>query len=300
MEFALPFACTSDNDEDDDCFDRRGAGRHASSTGGRAVCDRCHRPMPQACVCEALPSPPIALAEGSRVIVLRHPRERKRRLATVPLLQLGLQDACIDVLDGRRFPLNAEPNASLAAAVDAARAENLRMLVLYPGPGARDLAALAASHARDGGVPYCLVAIDGTWQEAREMWHANRDVLIGDAPSAFRCRVGFECAPPAMHDGGGGAAAAAAGDNASQFPGGAFKAEPNAQGCTTLEAVAHALGVLEGDDEVASALVRPLARLTALQASHDPALRARLRCNGGVGNGVRAAARSHRARLSPT
>lgn len=53
----------------------------------RAVCARCARPA-AVCLCAALPPAPIATAGA--VIVLQHPNEAKRRLATVALLRCCL------------------------------------------------------------------------------------------------------------------------------------------------------------------------------------------------------------------
>lgn len=56
----------------------------------RKTCQTCKRPTPQTCICTALPSKPIQLSR-SRVIVLQHPNERKRKNAFLPLIELCLQ-----------------------------------------------------------------------------------------------------------------------------------------------------------------------------------------------------------------
>ena len=111
-----------------------------------------------------------------------------------------------------------------------------------------------------GGAPaYVLVAIDGTWQEAKEMAKA----LPGEM-SEVALPVSFELGP--------------AGASAP------LRTEP-APGCTsTFEAVARALGALEGDVALRDALLAPLERLVDIQARYDPAVRQRL-C-GGSGAGI--------------
>jgi len=103
------------------------------------------------------------------------------------------------------------------------------------------------------------VAIDGTWQEAKEMAKA----LPGEM-SEVALPVSFELGP--------------AGASAP------LRTEP-APGCTsTFEAVARALGALEGDVALRDALLAPLERLVDIQARYDPAVRQRL-C-GGSGAGI--------------
>ncbi|CAI5465122.1 unnamed protein product [Closterium sp. Yama58-4] len=66
--------------------------------GRRALCDRCQRPS-RACLCPSLP--PSRLKTRTRVIVLQHPHEGKKRLATAPILALTLVSTRI--ITGRRF-----------------------------------------------------------------------------------------------------------------------------------------------------------------------------------------------------
>ena len=55
----------------------------------REVCQRCTRPTPQACICLALPPKPLHL-RSTRVIVLQHPNESKRKNRSLPLIELCL------------------------------------------------------------------------------------------------------------------------------------------------------------------------------------------------------------------
>ncbi|GJP33204.1 hypothetical protein CLOM_g17760 [Closterium sp. NIES-68] len=67
-------------------------------TGRRTLCERCQRPS-RACLCPSLP--PSRLKTRTRVIVLQHPHEAKKRLATAPILALTLDSTRI--ITGRRF-----------------------------------------------------------------------------------------------------------------------------------------------------------------------------------------------------
>ncbi|VEU44534.1 unnamed protein product [Pseudo-nitzschia multistriata] len=72
----------------------------------RVVCDRCHRPRPQTCLCDSLPAAPILL-ERTEIVVLQHPLEVKNHKAashrSVPLLELCLAPESLSLRKGRRF-----------------------------------------------------------------------------------------------------------------------------------------------------------------------------------------------------
>jgi DTW domain-containing protein YfiP len=55
----------------------------------RKICERCARPSPASCICSALPSEPLALS-NTRLIVLQHPKECKRKNSSLPLIELSL------------------------------------------------------------------------------------------------------------------------------------------------------------------------------------------------------------------
>lgn len=71
----------------------------------REICKVCKRPTPQTCLCSVLPSKPIHLSRA-RVIILQHPNERKRKNASLPLIELclqGKQSRTKDEKDGRDY-----------------------------------------------------------------------------------------------------------------------------------------------------------------------------------------------------
>ncbi|CAI5485462.1 unnamed protein product [Closterium sp. Naga37s-1] len=94
--------------------------------GRRLLCDRCQRPS-RACLCPSLP--PSRLKTRTRVIVVQHPHEAKKRLATAPILALTLESTRI--ITGRRF-------------LEGSSAELDRVLI-----------------------PRCGNRLDATWQDGR-------------------------------------------------------------------------------------------------------------------------------------
>jgi DTW domain-containing protein YfiP/ribosomal protein S18 acetylase RimI-like enzyme len=196
--------------------ERRAAER---SRTPRATCPGCARP-PVLCVCEALPRSRIRCA--TRVVVLQHPREfRRRSLSTAPLLPKVLERCTVVV--GYSFAALPEP---LRDYVEGGG----RPLLLYPGAGAISLdegggelpgAALAAPGG-GGGAPEggrVLVLIDGTWGEAARMVRSSPALVS-------RCaRVQFASEAASIYEG--------------------LRKEPEAHCLSTLEACARALVLLE-------------------------------------------------------
>ncbi|GIL53898.1 hypothetical protein Vafri_9501 [Volvox africanus] len=105
---------------------------------GRPTCDRCKRPR-RVCLCTVLPVRPMRLL--GRILILQHPHELKKRLATVPLLKCCLDDESLTVVTGRK--LQPGSNAVVDALLDGAERGTYPLYVLFPGPGSQDLAKLA-------------------------------------------------------------------------------------------------------------------------------------------------------------
>ena len=91
---------------------------------GREICNRCIRP-PDLCVCQSLPEELINTS--TTVLILQHPRERRRRsLSTVPLMPLVLKKC--EVKSGYRFtPLQLD-------LVTEWLDKGQKPLLLFPGP----------------------------------------------------------------------------------------------------------------------------------------------------------------------
>jgi DTW domain-containing protein YfiP len=174
----------------------------------------------------------------SPLLLLQHRREGKRKLQSSGILKLVLSPDCFEVVVGRSLKV-ASQSTTWAHAVLAGR----RPLLLYPRAD-----ALSADDVRGRlacGERFLLVAIDGTWSEADEMLHASK---TGMPDSEYDC-----LALPS--------------DSTGLFSG--CRKPPGPGHLSTLEAVAMAMRVLEGDApgaEVARSLLRPMLRMVAHQA----------------------------------
>ena len=95
----------------------------------REVCDRCSRPPPL-CVCEALPESLVDVSTD--VLILQHPRERRRKsLSTVPLMPLVIEKCTIKV----GYCFLPEELDLIAECLERGQ----KPLLLFPGPGAISL-----------------------------------------------------------------------------------------------------------------------------------------------------------------
>lgn len=107
-------------------------------------------------------------------------------------------------------------------------------ILLYPAPDAVDIEA----HPPDG--PRTLIVLDGTWWQASKLWKENPE-LQALPRYAFR--------PPAPSDY-------------------RIRKEPQEDYVSTLEAIAHVLGVLEGDPEKMRSLLTPFRAMVDAQLAH--------------------------------
>jgi DTW domain-containing protein YfiP len=150
----------------------------------------------------------------TRVVILQHPRESTVPIGTARLAELALPNA------ERHVGVDFSASARVRELVSDATAP---AILLYPGPGARDLASEPPAS------PVTLVVLDGTWWQSRKLLKANpalaalpRYAFAPDEPSRYRIRR-----------------------------------EPEAHCVSTIEAIAHALGYLEDDAERTRALLKP-------------------------------------------
>jgi DTW domain-containing protein YfiP len=175
----------------------------------RALCARCLRPT-RVCVCRLLPT----LTPAARVIILQHPRERGMAIGTAKMASRCLAGSSVVV----GTHVEAHPTV-VAALADPTRTP----VLLWPGPGAKDLAV-----ERPAG-PITLFVVDGTWTLAGKMIGFNpviaalpRYAISPKTPSEYRIRR-----------------------------------EPRAECLSTIEAVSNALGLLEGEPERYRAMMDP-------------------------------------------
>lgn len=118
----------------------------------RLTCARCTRPL-ASCFCAQLQ----VLPTRTQVLLLQHPRERRMAIGTARMAHLSLPNSRLRV--GTDF--------SIDPVVAAALAQPEPPHVLFPGPGARDVATLPRDR------PLTLIVLDGTWWQARKLLKLN-------------------------------------------------------------------------------------------------------------------------------
>jgi len=217
----------------------------------RLTCGRCARPL-SVCVCSALPERP--LETSTRVLILQHPGERKRKtVSTVPLLPLSL--ANIEIKVGYDFD-----SKTFEPICDAIR-DGLQIVLLYPGPKALPLDNQDKSGDRvdtremllSGSNGILLVLIDGTWSEVKR--------VIRDSPGLvdISTQVSFSGPSRPMYEG--------------------VRREPKQHCISTLEACARALRLLERDpasgETAAHHLEASMRKMVSMQLERTPAARIR-------------------------
>ncbi len=163
----------------------------------RAICADCDRPE-SVCLCDTL----VRVPTRTHVVILQHPRESGVPIGTARIAERALPNSERHV--GVEFSDSAPVRKALANAEAPA-------ILLFPGPGARDL-------ARDPPAgPVTLTIIDGTWWQARKLLKKN--AFLADLP-----RYSFDPDAPSRYR---------------------IRKEPAAHCVSTIEAIVQALRVLE-------------------------------------------------------
>jgi DTW domain-containing protein YfiP len=199
----------------------RAQGADGSAWAPRAECLRCRRP---AVVCYCAHVHPIRTR--TRVVILQHPRERRNPIGTARMATISLVNSELHV----GTALDDDPDVARALNDPEAPA-----VLLYPGPTAEPLASL------DRGARYTLVAIDGTWAQARTVYrdtlslHGLRRVRLDPPrPSEYRIR-----------------------------------AQPRPECVSTIEALYFALRDLEGDAVDVEPLLAPFRAMVQMQIDSE-------------------------------
>lgn len=193
----------------------------------RPRCLRCRRPT-SVCYCAAIPTLPTE----TRVVILQHPRERDMPIGTARMASLALPQSVLHV------GIDWSEHAALRAAIsDPARPA----ILLYPGPGAKDI----LTEPPQG--PVTLVVVDGTWSQAKSVVRDN-PILHALPRYAF-------AAPELSHY--------------------RIRKEPRAELCSTIEALMHVLGALEGRPDAFRALLDPFHAMVDAQLAAQAARPAR-------------------------
>ena len=193
----------------------------------RPRCERCRRPT-SVCYCAAIPTLPTR----TRVVILQHPRERDVPIGTARMATLCLPHSELHV--GVHWGEHAGLRAALG---DPARPP----ILLYPGPGARDI----LTEPPRG--PVTLVVVDGTWSQAKSVVRDNP--ILHALP-----RYAFATPEPSHYR---------------------IRREPRAEYVSTIEALMHVLGVLEEDPAAFRALLAPFHAMVDAQLAAQAARPAR-------------------------
>lgn len=183
---------------------RAAQGPAGPSAERRKECSRCQRPA-SVCLCDSLP--PRPLATRGQVIILQHPAEAKKRLATVPLLSKCIANC--HVLPGRTY--KAGKHEVLRQAVESAERGTQPLFLLFPRPDSVVLGDAAREHLNaaevsQGGAEglgggaegagsypaYTLLVLDGTWRQGREMFNSVAPLLLPPSGPAVLVKL-----PPA-------------------------------------------------------------------------------------------------------
>jgi len=170
------------------------------------------------CYCVALPR----IDTTTRVVILQHPRERDMPIGTARMASLCLPRAELHV------GVHWNDSAPLARALHD---PGWPAILLYPGPGARDI-------LRDPPRgPVTLVVVDGTWSQAKTVVRDNP--VLQALP-----RYAFATPEPSQYR---------------------IRREPRAEYVSTIEALMHVLGVLEGEPARFRSLLDPLRAMVDAQ-----------------------------------
>lgn len=190
----------------------------------RDVCHRCDKPS-VTCICARVPR----LFNYTPIAILQHPKERAHPIGTARLARLGLTNVHVEVAWNAN-----DVEAEMPSWVPSQAG------LLYPSPGARDLASVPESER-----PRALVVIDGTWHTARTLHRDKKWLhslphfrLSPEAPSRYRIRR-----------------------------------EPTREAVSTLEAILEALRVLEpntpGAEELLAAFDSMIDEQLAFMSRND-------------------------------
>lgn len=114
------------------------------------------------CLCPWLPETPKKL-QNVRFLVLQHPNEIYRPMRTMTILESSVTNESCITFKGRRFSHAKYENLHRIISTE-------KTVVLYPS---KDATPFNDVHPTKG-VSFCnFILIDGTWQQAKEMYGQN-------------------------------------------------------------------------------------------------------------------------------
>jgi DTW domain-containing protein YfiP len=150
----------------------------------RDLCVTCLQP-PFGCYCKDIQR----IDPKIKFVILTHPIEVKRRIATGRMAHLGLQNS--ELIRGIDFSKNERVNALLAN-------QSYQPMVLYPGKYALNLSMVERSEMQrtfSSEKTLMIFVIDGTWATARPMLNQSQNIMdlpricfVPEKQSQFRVR----------------------------------------------------------------------------------------------------------------
>ena len=197
-------------------------------------CPRCHKPEPL-CICDSI----VPIDNKISVLILQHPQEQDRLLATARVTALHFKDSLVKV--GLSWPSLSK---ILGRDVDPQR-----WGILYLGSAKvadletdRDIVAIDKKSQLEENQRAILkdlqgiIVLDGTWSQAKALWWRNAWML--------KCRrIILDPAQPSRY--------------------GKLRREPRRDGLSTLEAVAMLVAGLERKPEIEATLTASFERMLA-------------------------------------
>ncbi|XP_053202800.1 tRNA-uridine aminocarboxypropyltransferase 2-like [Panonychus citri] len=191
----------------------------------RKLCDKCCRPE-KVCLCPYLPGKPIPVS--NKLIILQHPSEEKRCLRTAKILELSLPVDKFRVIKAKRFSAHKQPE--LAEILK----DHERTFLLFPGKSSQPLETI------DTRQPYNIVIIDGTWAEARCIYHNSHDLKnMKKVVLNVQKRSNY-----------------------------VIRTQPTEESLSTVETAAITLAHLENNQSIYDTLMKPLQALCTFQLEH--------------------------------
>jgi DTW domain-containing protein YfiP len=172
----------------------------------RSHCLKCRLPA-IGCYCDALkPFDPII-----KFVILIHPTEAKRHIATGRMSHLSLKNS--ELVVGQDFSKNARVNELI-------HLETHRPMILYPGAESLNLSRISPyerSTFQQINRPLMIFVIDGTWSTARKMMRLSQNLTT--LPKI--------CFTPTQH---------------SRFR---VRKQPSSECYSTIEAIHHTIELLQ-------------------------------------------------------
>lgn len=165
-------------------------------------------------------------------MVFQHPHEEKRCLRTAPILQAALPRGNYLEVKGKRFNSSRFPDMGEILA-------DPNSILMYPGDEAENVESLPPV-GEVNQAPYNLIIIDGTWQQAKSMYH--------NSPQLQNLRQ-----------------VCLSGKYVSEY---VIRTQPTNDALSTVESAAIALAILEQNWSIYTTLVGPLQTMCQHQLMH--------------------------------